>query len=125
MDASSTSDINYLPYLVWRNRCDGLAQHAIRQSESVSDDASGLSDGMSGCDCPVPSGNGYRYFGAWSLCSQANCVVLFLRAAVACICRPCETTRISFPLGLTRVGDSDVALGGNVEVKVKVEGLAP
>src|ERR1043166_7187010 len=125
MDASNSSDINYLPYLVWRNRCDGLAQHAIWQSEPVSDDASGLSDGMSGCDHPVPSGNGYRYLRARSLCSQADCVVLFLRAAVARICRPCEATRISLPLGLTRSGDSDVALGGKVEVKVKVEGLAP
>ena len=50
MDAGHSSVPNDLPHLVWHDSCDGLALHAIQQSESVSDDASGLSDGVSGRD---------------------------------------------------------------------------
>ena len=111
MDAGSGSDSNDLPYLVWRVGSHGLTLHAIRSSESVSDNAAGLSDGMSGRNHPIPSGNEHGHLGAQSLCGQADRVVLLVRAAVARVLESRETTRTGIPLGLARVGDSDVAVG--------------
>ena len=117
MDASSSSVPNDLPYFVWRDGCDGLALHAIRQSKSVSDDTSRLSDGVFGRDLPIPSGSEHGHLGARSLCRQADCVVLLLRVAVARVLGSCEATRAGIPMDLVRVGDSEVAVGRRLEVR--------
>ena len=116
MDAGSSSDPNDLPHLVWRDDYAGLAQHAIRQSESVSDDAAGLSDGVFGPDLPVSSGSKHGHLGVRSLCCQTDRVVLFVRAAVARLLGSRETTRSVVLVGLAWVGDSDVAVSGKLEV---------
>ena len=117
MDEGSGSDPNDLPHLVWRDGWHGLAKHAIRQSESVSDDTAGLSDGMSGRDLPVPSGSAHGDLGVRSLCGQTDRIVLLVRATVARLLESCEATRIGISLGLARVGDSDVAVGERLRVR--------
>ena len=121
MDAGSSSDQQDLPHRVCLDSCDGFAEHAIRQSGSVSDDAVGLSGGMFGHDLPVPSGSAYEHRGIRFLCGQADGVVLFVRAVVTRFFRSCETTWGGVPLRVVWIGDSSVAVGGKVEVKVKLE----
>ncbi len=53
----------------------------------------------------------HGYVGVRSLCGQTDRVVLLVRVAVARLLGSCEATRTGIPLGLVRVGDSDVAVG--------------
>src|SRR6185295_9115007 len=101
---------------VWCDGCDGLAHHAIRQSESISDYAAGLSDGGSGPDLSIPSGSAHGHLGVRPLRCQTDCVVLLVRAAVARILGSRETTRSIVIVGLVWAGDSDVAIGEKVGV---------
>jgi hypothetical protein len=121
MDEGNFTAANDLPHLFWRDNSDGLAQHAIRQSESVSDDAAGLSDGVSGPDIAVPSGSGHGHLGIRSPCCQTDRVVLLIRAAITRFLESRETTWTVVLGGFVWIGDSDVAVGGKVEAKVEVE----
>src|SRR5262245_17421645 len=114
MDASSSTGPGDLPHLVWRHGCDGLAQHAIRQSKPVSDDAARLFDGMSGRSLPFSSGSAHGHLGPRSLCCQADRIVLLVRAAVARILRPCEATRTGILVDFVWVGNSGVAVRDQV-----------
>ena len=122
MDAGNSTSPNDLPYLVWGDGCDGLAQYAIQQPESVSDNAAGLSNGGAGPDLSVPSGSEHGHLSVRSLCCQTHRVVLLVRAAVARILRSRETTRCVVFVGFVRAGDSDVAVGGKLEVGREVGG---
>ena len=116
MDAGDSSVPNDLSHSVWRDGYDGLALHAIRQSKSVSDDATRLSDGIFGRGLPIPSGSEHGHLGARSLCCQADRVVLLFRAVAARVLGSCEATRAGIPMDLVRVGDSEVAVGGKLVV---------
>src|SRR5262245_32249655 len=111
MDASSPSVPHDLPHVVWHDSDHGPALHEIRRSNPVSDNTTGLSDGVLGCGLPISSGSEHRHLGVGSLCCQVDRVVLFVRASVACVLGPCETTRAGIAMDLVRLGDSKVALG--------------
>src|SRR6185295_17862630 len=111
MDASSPSVPHDLPHVVWHDSCHGLALHAIRRSNPVSDNATGLFDGVPGRGLPISSGSEQRHLGAGSLCCQVDRVVLLVRAPVARVLGPCEATRVGISMDLVRLGDSKMAVG--------------
>ncbi len=112
MDEGSGSDPHDLPCLIRHTGDHGLALHEIRSSEPVSDDAAGLSDGLSGRHLPVPSGSEHRYLFTRSLCRQTDRPVPLIRAADAGVLESHEATRTGFPLGPAGVGSPRVALIG-------------
>src|SRR5262249_25786118 len=104
------SDSHNLPCHVWSAGDHGLTLHEIRSSEPVSDNASGLSHGVSGRGLSISSGNGHRYFIARSFCGQTDRIVPFIRTPFAGVLESYEATWASIALGLARIGNKGMAL---------------
>src|SRR5262245_24651306 len=110
MDAGGGSDPHDLPCHVWSAGNHGLILHEIRSSEPVSDNTSGLPDGVSGCGLSISSGNGHGYLLARSFCCETDRIVPFIRAPFAGVLESYETTWTGIALGLARIGDKGMAL---------------